>query len=49
MKEPRKLCFVIDIVMACVTVLFAIMGAAGYASCYPDCADSILLNLPGSR
>ncbi|XP_028401799.1 proton-coupled amino acid transporter 3-like [Dendronephthya gigantea] len=49
MKEPSKVHFVINIVLACVTVLYAVMGAAGYASCHPDCADSILLNLPGSR
>ena len=48
MVKPNKLPFVINIVMACITVLFGLMGATGYASCFPDCKDSILLDLPGS-
>ena len=48
MEKPNKLPFVINVVMACITVLFGVLGATGYASCFPDCQDSILLNLPGT-
>ena len=34
--------------MAGITVLFGVLGATGYTSCFPDCQDSILLNLPGT-
>ncbi|CAB3982015.1 proton-coupled amino acid transporter 1 isoform X2 [Paramuricea clavata] len=49
MQEPNKIPFVINIVMACVTVLYGLLGATGYAACFPQCKDSILLNVPGSR
>ena len=46
MREPNKIPLIVNIVMAIVTVLYGLMGATGFASCFPECKDSILLNLP---
>ena len=45
-KKPKQLPLVINVVMLGVSFMYAVLGSFGYISCFPDCQDSIVLNLP---
>ncbi|XP_028406640.1 proton-coupled amino acid transporter 1-like [Dendronephthya gigantea] len=45
-RKPRQLPLVINVIMIGVSCTYVFVGSIGYVSCFPECQDSIILNLP---
>ncbi|XP_028406627.1 proton-coupled amino acid transporter 1-like isoform X2 [Dendronephthya gigantea] len=45
-RKPRQLPLVINVIMIGISFTYVFVGTIGYVSCFPECEDSIILNLP---